>query len=52
MFTTKSPFYWNMEKAYAENKDTFATTHKQEMEGVALAKEKQIDCSHEELPYV
>jgi hypothetical protein len=52
MFTTKSPFYWNMEKAYAENKDMFATTHKQEMECVALAKEKQIDCSHEELPYV
>jgi hypothetical protein len=51
MFTT-SPFYWQMEKAYAENKDMFANTRKQEMEGVDLAKEKQIDCSHEELPYV
>jgi hypothetical protein len=51
MFTT-SPFYWQMEKAYAANKDMFATTHKQEIEGIDLAEEKQLDCSHEELPYV
>jgi hypothetical protein len=51
MFTT-SPFYWQMEKAYAENQDMFANTHKHGIEGVDLAKEKQIDCSHEELPYV
>jgi hypothetical protein len=35
-----------------ENQDMFANTHKHGIEGVDLAKEKQIDCSHEELPYV
>lgn len=51
MFTT-SPFYWHMEKAYAQNKDMFATTHKHDIEGIDLAKEKQIDCAHEEMSYV
>jgi hypothetical protein len=36
----------------SENQDMFANTHKHGIEGVDLAKEKQIDCSHEELPYV
>jgi len=51
MFTT-SPFYWKMEKAYAENKDIFVASHKQDMEGFSLAEEKQLDCSHEELSQV
>ena len=46
MFTT-SPFYWQMEKAYAENKDMFATTKEER-----LSKEKQLDCSHDELTHV
>ncbi|CAD0109655.1 unnamed protein product [Aureobasidium uvarum] len=50
MFTT-SPFYWQMEKAYAENKDMFATG-KHEMEGDRLSKEKELECSHDELPHV
>ncbi|THZ38375.1 general substrate transporter [Aureobasidium pullulans] len=49
MFTT-SPFYWQMEKAYAENKDLFIT--KAEMEG-GLEKQKQFEySSHDELPQV
>lgn len=49
MFTT-SPFYWQMEKAYAENKDLFIT--KAEMEG-GLEKRKQFEySSHDELPQV
>jgi len=49
MFTT-SPFYWQMEKAYAENKDLFTT--REEVEG-GLSKEKHHEySSHDELPGV
>lgn len=50
MFTT-SPFYWQMEKAYAENKDLFATA-KPGMEDERLSKEKQLECVHDELTHV
>ncbi|KAI5204990.1 hypothetical protein AUEXF2481DRAFT_215712 [Aureobasidium subglaciale EXF-2481] len=46
MFTT-SPFYWQMEKAYAENKDMFINKHELD------AKEKKLAyTSHDELPKV
>lgn len=43
-----------MEKAYAENKDLFATTAaKQGMgEDERLSKEKQLECVHDELTHV
>ncbi|KAG9737612.1 major facilitator superfamily transporter sugar, partial [Aureobasidium melanogenum] len=50
MFTT-SPFYWQMEKAYAENKDLF-TTAKPGMQDERLSKEKQLECVHDELTHV
>jgi hypothetical protein len=50
MFTT-SPFYWQMEKAYAENKDLFATA-KPGMDDERLSKEKQLECVHDELTHV
>ncbi|KAI4718439.1 general substrate transporter [Aureobasidium sp. EXF-10727] len=50
MFTT-SPFYWQMEKAYAKNKDMFATS-RHDMDGGNLSKEKELECSHDELPQV
>ncbi|KAH0392745.1 major facilitator superfamily transporter sugar, partial [Aureobasidium melanogenum] len=49
MFTT-SPFYWQMEKAYAENKDLF-TTAKPGMQDERLSKEKQLECVHDELTH-
>lgn len=45
MFTT-SPFYWQMEKAYAENKDIFAARQEVDHD---MAKEKQFEySSHDE----
>ncbi|KAG9757609.1 major facilitator superfamily transporter sugar, partial [Aureobasidium melanogenum] len=51
MFTT-SPFYWQMEKAYAENKDLFATAKPGMLGDERLSKEKQLECVHDELTHV